>query len=372
MRTRWLAVVSIAGLAGGIVVAQSTGGSRTPERVIQETRRLADEVAIARAIATAKLTPQQLEALLPVLEEGFANLDRGDQAAAEEIAALRQAIAEARRRALAGQEVPTEAIAQYESTIRGLAQNRDNYWRTFRDRVRALLQQLIAASQQADLINAARPAVLARRLGEFEPPLAPFWAQSEGDLRQRLLQAGFGERGRFGGRGGDDLTRLRSSPPQQYERERLRFALSSAGVPGWWAIPGIFGAGRGPAGAPGAPGGPPGGRGDRGGDQGGGPGGRFGRGDFQPPNLNDPQVQAQIRPFLQFADRVRAMPPAQFEAQRAQLTAQLESLRREARRQRESTREVTSEEAVNAFVDAYLLHPRSVAVIRERLGRATR
>ena len=280
MRTNWLAVVSIAGLAGGIVVAQTAGGGRTPERIIQETRRLADEVAIARAIATAKLTPQQLEALLPVLEEGFANLDRGDQAAAEEIAALRQAIADARRRALAGQEVPTETIAQYESTIRRLAQNRNNYRRAFRDRVRALLQQLIAPNQQADLIEGARPAVVARRLGEFEPPLAPFWAEGQEEFRQRFVpvQVGFGDRGRFGGRGGDDLTRLRSAPPQQYEQERLRFALSSAGVPGWWAVPGIFGAGRGPGGPPGGPAGQGGGRGDRGGDRG---GGRFGRGDFQ-------------------------------------------------------------------------------------------
>ncbi|MBI3909448.1 MAG: hypothetical protein HY320_00765 [Armatimonadetes bacterium] len=335
-RAVWLLLSGLLAVSAGAALGQESPPPRTAARVTRAARELADDIAIARVLTAARLNREQLERLLPVLAKGFEQLDAGDQAAAAEIARLKEALATAKKALLTGQPPgqQSEVEANYTATVLRLADQREQSRRGLRNRVRALLLELIPEEERADLLNAARPAVAARRLGGLEPPAGPFWATPAAGGSEGFLGSLAGRMRTLGRL--RDLERLRAAnSPEEYERLRLRFALSAAGIPGRAAVRG-----------------------------------RDGRPvEIQAPNLNDPAVQARLQPFMALADGARVLSPQQYEQQQDALAAQLDALEQQQRREREMQREISAEEAADAFVDVYLMNPRSVTVIKARLGK---
>jgi hypothetical protein len=190
----------------------------------------------------------------------------------------------------------------------------------------------------AALVAAGRAAIVARRTERLE----------EGDAR--MLD-----------RYGRQLDRLREASPTEYARERQRFAGQIANLPGGGAIR----------------------RPDRVGNRGGRTGATGGqqrdglrieqeriarrtqRAETRE-QLADPARRAQYNQALATADQIRAMAPALYARQRGQLAVQLLQSMNQARAQSSS-----AEEAMNTFIERYLLSPRAPVVLKERLGAMT-
>jgi hypothetical protein len=335
MRVLWLTTA----LAAVLVLpapAQQERSERAPAGATPELAALLEDVTILRGVNPLQLTSAQLSALVQRLEVAAA---QARQAEAADVPAwqaatrsIRQAIPQVAAGAPAG-PADTE-FARVQVAARGKLETRN---RQTRDELRALLQQALSASQLAALVTAGRAELVNRRMARIE----------EGDLRMV---------DRFG----RQLDRLREASPAEYAQERRRFASQIADLPGWEQI----------------------GRenrtGNRAGRDGGGARGAQSRDGLRieqerlrrreqrtetRQQLADPARRAQYNQALATADRIRGMAPALYAQQRGQLSLQILRATNQTRAQT-----ATPEEAMNAFIERYLLSSRAPVVLKERLG----
>lgn len=304
----------------------------------ERSRELAEEIRLLRFLSQTRLNRDVLEKLLAILERGQRQLREGDKVSAVELARRREALRSAKTSVIAGRNLdgPGPEEVAVATTRARLETQRAGFLAQLGQGVRAILENALSPEQRAAALAAAAEFVRERRAAVTAPAF-------------------------FGGFGGGaamaqrEMDGLRSAGPEEYGAARMRFALRSANVPGWWATPGVFG--------PRIPGGPglpePGARGPI--VFGGGPGGA----NITPPNLNDPAIQARIRPFLALADRVRGMPGNTYRQSRDDLAKQVDRARQQAR----VDAPIPDEEAMEALVQAFL-RPRMVPVLQAKLGKA--
>jgi hypothetical protein len=309
-------------------------GGGPPAAVSPEAARVADlsqEITLIRLLVQYRVPRETLEQLRDLIAQAFATLEAGDAVAARELSESRPLLGEAKRTILGGQslDTPTPQEVAVAGTVNRLSSQREGFIRQLTQQVQQLLQSL-PAEDRATLILVGQAMVRQMRAEQ------PFGGGPGGP-------GGGGPGGGGADRMGRDLDRLRNASPQDWERERTRFALQNAGIPGWWMVPGMipgrggpggggdggaaFNRGRGLQGAGGGGGGRgEGGGGGRGG-AGGGRGGPGGGRNFQPPNLNDPAVQARMKPFLTMADQARSMSPQAYQQARDKMAQQIEQQR---------------------------------------------
>jgi hypothetical protein len=318
------------------VAAQRADEEGAPVGATAETTALLEDVAVLRAVNPLQLTAAQLSALLPRLEAGAAQVRQAEAADVTAWIAAARSIRQAIPQAAVGGPVTAadSELARVEAATRG---NVEAARRRTRDEVRALLEPSLSAAQMAALITAGRQELAARRMERLE----------EGDLRMV-------------DRYGRQLDRLREASAQEYAQERRRFAgqvadLPDAGRASWVGSR----AGRVGGATPRGP--------QRDGlqiEQ-----ERLQRRELLAETrqqLADPARRAQYNQALATADRIRAMAPALYARQRNQLSLQLLQTVSQSRAQTAST-----EEAINAFIERYLLSPRAPVVLKERLQAMT-
>jgi hypothetical protein len=333
-----VAAVLAATLVAPVVAQESRGAA--PTTGAPELVAVLDDVAILRAVNALHLTAAQMSPLVQRLESSVARVQQagqGDAAGWTTAArALRQAIPQAASGAPAG--TADAELARVQQLARG---KQDAAQEQSRAEVRALLEQLLTPAQKAALLKMGRDEIVRRRLARLET-----------DDINRI------------DRMGRELDRLREASPQEYTQARQRFAMQMANLPGWWDVGRQNGTGNGIASA----GGRGGNRAGRGGNQADGLAAEQRRLRLQQQRqdaqtqLADPARRAQMRQFQMLADQVRALPPQTYAQQRTQLAAQLYQSQSQTLAQT-----AAPDEAMDAFIDRYLLVPRAPAVLAERL-----
>jgi hypothetical protein len=323
------------------VMRQRTSQPAIAEAAAQETpvAALQEDLFILRAVAPLRLTAAQLGPLVQQLQAGQERLQAGETAdAASWVSAtrvLRQAIPAAAGGSMGrsiGRPPPpaptTTADAEY-ARVQMLAQGKRNAARDqTRTEVRALLDRSLTPAQKAAIVSAGRVEVARQRMARLE----------SGDLN-RIEGAA------------RELDRLREATAADWPQTRRRFAMQMANIPGGWE------AGRGER------------RGNRSSresqdglrreQQ------RLRRQEARQETraaLENPAWRAQMQQFQTLADQVRAMPPSTFALQRSRLALKLYQAQSQVRGQTAS-----AEEAMNAFIERYLLLPRAPVVLAERL-----
>ncbi len=354
MRTRHLITILLLSGVAGPAAAQFPPVGRAPQppvpRGAERVVELEEDVRLLRFLGRARQRTETLEALLDILEPAQEKLRLGDQAAASELVEAGKALPKAKATVAAGERLdsPTdEEIAV--ATVRARLDNqRRGFLTEVGQEIRQLLETL-SPEERAALLAAAAELVRERRANTTAPVF-------------------------FGGgaaAAAREMDQLRGSSPEDYERARLGFALRSASVQNWWAVPGMIGGPGGPAAfALRVQGG--------GGDapppvlvaptrdasiRGFGPQGEAAM-VAAPPDLNDPRVQGRLRPFMNMADQARGMPPALYQQQRERLAQQVDAARQQAR----IDLPVSDEEALDAVVEA-MLRPRMPGAIKAKLGK---
>jgi hypothetical protein len=335
-----------------------------PPAVSPEAERAAEivrEINLVRLMAQYKVPRATLEQIRDLIAQAFATLAAGDAVAAKELSESQPLLVEARRLVLSGENLtsPTTQETTVAGTLNRLGGQRDGFLRQLAQQV----QQLLAALPPE----------------ERDPLLLVGQALVRQFRAEQTLGVGpVGPGGAGGGRVARDLDRLRNATPQNWENERMRFALQNAGIPGWWNIPGMIPGRGGPGGGRGGPGGGRGGRGGRGFQggrpdggflqfQAGGPGGgRGGRGNQQAPNLSDPAIQAKLKPFLQMADQARSMSPQAYQQAREKMALQVEQ-----QRQLERVNAPIRDEEALMFLGRALASEVGLAALEAKVGKAT-
>jgi hypothetical protein len=271
----------------------------------------AEDLAVTRVIAGLRLTAAQMRTLLPALEGAQTRLKQQEEEALRALAPLQPRLEETRRALIAGKEASTRAEGQIAEQIRVSADKRRQLRADLVSSIRRQLSPLLSAEQQTLLASTARTMDRQERSARF------------------LLAAMTGRRG--GGpidRMGRQLDQVRGASADNYPQERLRIAMRMANLDG--------------------------GRGDRGQSS-------------PPPNPNDPSVQQQLAPYLGIMDRLRQMPDAQYQQQRADLALQIWSQRGDTNGRGGETA-ADADAQINELIDRYFLSPRMVVTIRERLA----
>ncbi len=291
------------------------GGATPPNPAAQQAAETMESIILLRVLAEAKLSRETLEKIRDLLAGGFSQLATGDAETAGELAKIVPDLEKSKAaiRAKEGLDVPTPEEIVLAGEQQRLLSARQNFLNQLTEQVRQLLQSLSPEERAAALIAAAA-LVRAQRAAQIE----------------RFAGAG---QGGFGGaaRTARSFDGLRNASPQRYQRERMEFAMRSAGIRGG------FGGDRGR-------GGPGGGPGFQGGRRG-GPGG----GD-QGPNMNDPAIQARMAPYLRMADQIRSMSPAQYQQSRDRMAAQAETQRNLERINAPVSEQEASEALLRALV----------------------
>jgi hypothetical protein len=285
------------------------------------TRASLEDVRILRAVNRVGFTPAQAAAMVGVVETWEGQRAGLENAGGPQISQL---VADLRTALASGSEPPADVPA--EAALKRISQERV-----------ARLEQSRRAAQ----------AELARQLTQLPPEqLQPLLAVARELLAQSLL-ANPG-----GGRPGDSvestlrtLEQLRQASPEAYARLRDATARRQAGAFDPASMRAVFQQMRDQR--------------ARGGADAGGPGGR--RTGFRLPPVTDPAAQQRVNRIATELDQVRAMPPAAWQQQRAQIAAQLVRDRQSERAQNAGT-----DELVRLYIDQFLLQPRSLAALRAR------
>lgn len=312
-----------------------TAEERAPVGATPEMAALLEDVVVLRAVNPLQLTTAQLSPLVRRLESGAAQVRQAEAADTPAWIAAARSIRQAIPQAAAGAPTATAdtELPRVQSATRGKT---EAIRRQTRDDVRALLQQSLSAGQMASLVAAGRAELATRRMGRLE----------EGDTRMV---------DRFG----RQIDRLREATAQEYAQERRRFAGQMTDLPDG----GVIREGRSESRA-----GREGRASSTGGTQRDGlrvEQERLRRQEQRAETrtqLADPARRAQYNQALANADRIRSMSPAQYAQQRAQLSLQLLRAMNQTRAQTAST-----DEAINAFIERYLLAARAPVVLKERL-----
>jgi hypothetical protein len=338
------------------------GSQSAVDPTAKRDAELAGEIHLLRVVGQTRFSQETLEKLYNVVSRGRAQMDQFEVAAAIQLDKSRSLLTDAKKIVLKGTSI--ESVTPQETQFALLEQQvnsrRDELTRQLVDEVRKILQSL-------------PPEELAGALGAGG-------LLSREQRAQMMAQFGGG-----GGRSAQELDRLRSANANDYQNARMQFALRNANIPGWWNVQGMGRGGQGGPGGAGPGGGGPGGFRGRGGPGGGaGPGGGGGPGGFpgaggqggggffqgpvggqaQPPNLNDPGIQARMRPYMSLADRVRNMPPQIYQQQRDQLAQQLDA----ARTQDRINQPVPDEEAIDMLART-LASATGLTTLESKLGK---
>jgi hypothetical protein len=290
----WLSVMGgvVLGVASAAPAAQRGALPPALERAAaaSATALVAEQIQLVRVLTASGLDRDTLAQIHRVVDDGYRQLDAGDAHAAAELAATRSLLDAARGQLLDGRflDTPTREESQAAGVARRLESQRDAFLRELAQRLRQLLAAL-PPEQRAAAMNGGTLLVRAERADQLARDLARAAAE--------LQQSGGSTRTSRA------FDQLRRAAPADYRRERMRFALRSANIRNWERIPGL---------------GRDGGRGDRGGNR-------------PAPSLNDPALQARIAPYLQQADRLRAISPAEYDRARVQLALQMERERGQRR-----------------------------------------
>lgn len=304
-------------LTGAVATASL---AQVPEILTRPGTRLLEELQLIRAVKGSRLPQATVARVAAAVEQAYQTLEKGDAQAATTLAAQRQQLQVARRQVLAGQAIegPTQSEVELAGRQRTLDQQRQGFLRTLRRDVEKLLQTL-PVEEQPLAVAAGTLLIQARRSAEAD----------------RLLMDGGQQR--ISGNTTRDLDRLRTAKdPQELQRARLQFALRAANIPNYRDLPELSTR--------------PGQRPDP-------------RSAARAPKLNDPAIQARIRPFLQTADRLRTVPAAQWEQTRARIALETEVARLRGR----VNDPVEPKDAVNELADA-LTRPSGREALRTLAG----
>lgn len=341
------------GLFGGGGFGIFGGQGVRPLQGSEKVSELTQELRLLRFLARSRLDSDLLEKLLTILEGSQADLKKGDQEAAGEMSRHAKRLDEVKKLVLRGEhlQVPTQQETDLTLVRVRFDSQRNDYLRQVAEEIRKLLESDLTPEEKASSLAAAGAMVREARA-----------SQSGG---------GFGgQGGPGGGASGRDLDSLRNANGGDYDRQKLQFALRSAGIPNWFATPGIFGQPGGPGGGgivfragPGQVDGGPGGGTVLAAPGGGGFGGPQG---ITPPNLNDPSTKSRMSAYSQFADQVRNLPPQAYQQSRDRLIQRLDSMKEQSR----IDAPVTDEAAMNAIIQA-MLRPEMVNALKLRLGKET-
>jgi hypothetical protein len=342
---QWGVTAVLAATLVAPVAAQESQGTVPPAGTLELTVTL-DDVTILRAVNGLHLTAAQMSPLVQRLEASVARIRQAGQGDAAAWTAATRALRQAIPQASSG--APTGAADAELARVQQLARGKqDAAQEQSRTEVRALLEQNLTPAQKAALLKMGRDEMVQRRLARLET-----------DDLNRIERMG------------RELDRLREASPQEYTQARQRFAMQMANLPGWWDVGRQNGTGS--AGAPGGQGGNRAARGGNGGGQGGNRGDGLvteqrrlrlqqQRQDAQA-QLADPARRAQMRQFQMLADQVRALPQQTYAQRRTQLAAQLYQSQSQTLAQT-----AAPDEAMDAFIDRYLLVSRAPVVLAERL-----
>jgi hypothetical protein len=299
--------------------AASPGGRRAvavsapavdPAAAEQDALQAAEDLAVTRVIAGLRLTAAQMRTLLPVLEGAQAKLKQQEHEAGQALAPFQPRLAETRRALIAGKDASTRAEGQIAEQIRVNGDKRRQLRSDLVSSVRRQLSNLLASEQQPLLASTARSMEMQQRT-----------------TRLRIAAADVGPaQGSRGNSGGGpigwvarQLDQARGAAASNYDQERIQIAMRLAN--------------------------PDRGRGNRG---------------QTSLSSTDPSPQ-QLAPYLALMDRLRQMPDAQYQQQRADLALQ-------ALAQGGGTSPADAEAQISDLIDRYFLSPRMVSTLQERLS----
>jgi hypothetical protein len=290
------------------------------------------QLEILRAINPLKLSAEQTTKLLDVLRAAEQKSAEQELGSARQLVAVVPQLRQAQPQALAAPGQTTPAEVEFRRVVQSDNQVRRRLRGELRNDLRALLEKILTPEQQSALVATGHAL----------------------NVQQRLQEVQEGDRGPIEGFA-RSLDRLRQADPRRYAQERQSFATRTAGV---------F-AGDAPAG----PGDVAGGRGPRGGDVA-ARADRARRADEAAlrreqlrAQLNDPAVQARMRPYLAMADQIRSMPEAAYQQQRMKLALQVWQAGEQQRVQ------TNPQQAVNQFIDRVLLQPAAADTLKLKLER---
>jgi hypothetical protein len=305
----------LAGLTTSVGAQQPGDAAEVPSNG-KRASEIVEEIRVLRLVQKAQLGPEVLSQLLRVFEQAEQERLQADARAVAGMQKWETSLQNAKQALLNGRHVNAispeeEAFAAAQLRLDG--QQRDRLLH-LAQAVRKTLESSLSRKERAAALRAGMDLVRERRVVNVSR-----------SYPQRLRTAL------------RELERVRSD--KNYASRRLRFALSSARIPNWWVVPGLYGPGKdapNPA-------------------------------RLQPPDLNDPTIQAAIQPLLAMADQARSATPAAYQQQKAQLVQQLVSARRDVL----VNLPVSDEEAMEAFIAALVSRPPAVAIsaIRLKLGR---
>lgn len=292
--------------------AASPGGGRSvavsapavdPAAAAQDALLAAEDLAVTRVIAGLRLTAAQMRTLLPVLEGAQAKLKQQEKEAGQALVLFQPRLAETRRALIAGKDASTRAEGQIAEQIRVNANKRRQLRSDLVSSVRRQLSTLLASEPQPLLASTARSMEMQQRTTRLRIAAA--------DARRGGGPIGWVAR---------QLDQARGAAASNYDQERIQIAMRLAN--------------------------PDRGRGNR------------GQTGVSP---TDPGAQQQLAPYLALIDRLRQMPDAQYQQQRADLALQ-------ALAQGSGVSPADTEAQISDLIDRYFLSPRMVSTLQERLS----
>jgi hypothetical protein len=304
--------------ANGPAVAGATASAVTPDTARVTAAEAAEDLALARVLAGVRLTPAQMERLLPVLESAQKQLGEAEAAARAAVAVPQPRLQETRRALIAGQNPSNRAEGQIAEQARIHGGKIRQLRADLVSSLRRTLSTTLSAEQQTALGTTARSLDVRERSARF---MARAMAGGRGGERA-------GERGPIGWMG-RSLDRARGASDANYPQERMEIAMRLARM---------------------GPGG----------------GGRDG-GRREPAAVPDAQMQRRLGPILALIDRTRQMNDAQYQSGRADLAMQIWSKRAEMGDLEVDPAETS--EAIDELLDRYFLSPRMVGAMRARMER---
>lgn len=290
--------------------------ARDPKVVHGEAFVAAEDLTLTHLVATLSLTPEQMRRLLPVLEGAQAKLRKEQEVLRQRLAGHQPALEKTRAALVGGREASTRAEGQVSEE---LALQSGKLEQTRADLITSLrrsLERILTTDQYARLGRTNRALGLQRR------------------KERTFIQAAQGVEG-----GGDHarfrrvLDRMRRLSPSEYGKTRFELALHLAGLNEKdeelreQGQPGL--------------------------------------------SPDDPDLKRQLAPYYATMDRLRDMPEEEYQQKSSETALQIwvEHTDR-AQNDPAATREASAEQNkdIEGLLDRYLLSPRMIVVLRERLA----
>lgn len=255
----------------------------------------AEDVIVLNGINPLRLTPAQIEQLLPHLRGAQERLREAEAADARSFAGLHKMLLDARSRLLAGDATASSAEQQIALNRQSAAQRQAQVRRDLATSLRRQLAATLTPTQQAQMVTRGQQLLAAERTTLLQQRAVSLPAGPGGG-------PGRGAGGAPGGFQSRMLDRLREAPQEQFDLMAQRMALR-AGEPGT-------------------------------------------------PAYNE---------SLNFLNRVRRMPSGDYQRQRDLLAQEFMQSRLQAQQ--------NAEAAMDRFIDRYLLSPRIVTLLEEKIKR---